>query len=345
MLRITDLRVAYGDVVAVDGVELAAADGEVVGILGPSGCGKSTLLRAVAGLERPVTGSIELDGEDVTLLRPDERRVGLMFQQHALFPHRTVADNIAFGPRMRGLAAGEVAARVDEALALVDLDGFGGRAISTLSGGEAQRVALARAIAPRPRLLMLDEPLGSLDRRLRDHLVGELGRVFAALGTTVLYVTHDQSEALALADRVAVMRSGRIVRLGAPDAVWRDPRSEFVARFVGHDHVLDGEVADREVMTPLGRFPAPTGAAPGPVRLLLLPEALHLIGGDEVPPEGEVALDGEVVGRRFAGDHLLARIRLDGDVEVGVTIVRGAGPAIGDPVRLSIDPAALRLVT
>ncbi len=341
MLRVEGLSVRYGDHVAVDDVHLEAEDGEVVCVLGPSGCGKTSLLRVIAGLERPTAGRVLLDGTDVTTARPDQRHVGLMFQQHALFPHKSVAENVAFGPRVRGWSRDEVAAVVDRALGLVDLAGFGPREVATLSGGEQQRVALARAIAPAPRLLMLDEPLGSLDRRLRDDLVDELREVFDELGTTVLYVTHDQQEALALADRIVVMRTGRFERSGTPEAVWRDPRHEFVARFLGHEHVLDAVVRDGVAHTGLGRLPL-EGAADGAVRLVLLPEAIELVEAASPPPTG-VLVRGEVLDRRFAGDHLLARVRCDALV-LGVAIRRGTGPSPGDEVLLRIDPAAVRVV-
>src|SRR6056297_347920 len=278
MLDVTSLTVRYDGLTAVDRLDLHAGDGEVVAVLGPSGCGKSTLLRAIAGLERPDGGRITIDGQDVTDVRADRRDVGLMFQDHVLFPHRTVADNVAFGPRMRRMPRRDIDRRVTAVLTLVDLAGAGDRPVTELSGGEQQRVALARAIAPRPRLLMLDEPLGSLDRVLRDRLLAGLPDVFRAIGTTVLYVTHDQQEALALADRVAVMRAGRFVQQGTPTQLWREPRTEFVARFVGLEVVLDADVRDGIATTVLGRLPLPE-APDGTARLVLLPDGLRLVDG------------------------------------------------------------------
>jgi thiamine transport system ATP-binding protein len=358
MLRCEEVTVRYGAHVAVDRLDLEAADGEVVCVLGPSGCGKSTLLRAIAGLEPLTAGAISLDGADLSGRRPDQRDVGLMFQDHALFPHRTVADNVAFGPRMRGLARDAIRTRVAEALALVDLDGFGDRRVTELSGGEQQRVALARALAPRPRLLMLDEPLGSLDRTLRDQLLDQLPTVFAAAGCTVLYVTHDQDEALSLADRVAVMRAGRLVQTAPPDALWRAPRDGFVARFLGIDLVLDGEVQGGVASTALGRIPTPD-LAEGPVELAVLPDALRLVapvtGGPGGPggqrgsaatetgdPGGtELVVAGTVTGRRFAGDHTVLTVRPGAGPTLTVPVWRAVPPEVGAAVTVALDPTRL----
>jgi thiamine transport system ATP-binding protein len=342
MLRCDEVTVRYGAHVAVDRLDLEAADGEVVAVLGPSGCGKSTLLRAIAGLEPLVGGTIRLDGADLTGRRPDQRDVGLMFQDHALFPHRTVADNVAFGPRMQGLARDAVRARVAEALALVDLDGFGHRRVTELSGGEQQRVALARALAPRPRLLMLDEPLGSLDRTLRDQLLDQLPAVFAAAGCTVLYVTHDQDEALSLADRVAVMRAGRLVQTAPPDALWRAPRDGFVARFLGIDLVLDGEVQAGVAATALGRVAVP--ALPdGPVELAVLPDALRLVTSETAGPGSSPGprVRGTVTGRRFAGDHSVVSVRPAAGPLLSVPVWRAVPPEIGAEVTVALDPTRL----
>jgi len=343
MLRVEGITVAYGTHVAVRGLTLDAADNEVVCVLGPSGCGKSTLLRAIAGLEMPTTGTIELDGQPLQGKRPDQRAIGLMFQDQALFPHRSVGDNVAFGPRMRGLAPTDVAHRVRDALALVDLSGTEQRPVTQLSGGEQQRVALARAIAPRPRLLMLDEPLGSLDRALRDRLLDDLPKVFARLGTTVLYVTHDQDEALVVADRVAVMRAGSIEQEGSPDQLWREPRTEFVARFLGLEHVMDAEVEDGVATTLIGAIPV-RGGPDGRARVVLLGDALRVT--TDLRPLGpdEIAIVGTVFARRFAGDHLRIRVRSDAGVEFGVPVWRGNGPEVGASVELALDPAGVRRV-
>lgn len=342
-LEVRGLTVCYGDTVAVRDLDLTAADGEVVAVLGPSGCGKSTLLRAIAGLERPSAGRILLDGRDVTDLRPDRREVGLMFQDHALFPHRTVAENVGFGPRVRGLPRAEVGRRVDRLLRLVRLEPLADRVVTALSGGEQQRVALARALATEPQLLMLDEPLGSLDRALGDELLGELARIVATVGTTVLHVTHDQDEALAVADRVVVMRAGAIVQQGTPDELWRAPRTEFVARFLGLDQLLAAEVRDGTAVTALGRLPVP-GAPDGPARLLVLPDAVRpLLDGATITGE-ELHLDARVQSRRFAGDHVRLQVVTAGGVPLSVPVWRGTGPGVDEPVALALDPAGVRII-
>jgi thiamine transport system ATP-binding protein len=242
-LRVAGLHVTFGDTVALDDLSLEVAPGEIVAVVGPSGCGKSTLLRVIAGLEVPDRGTVWWGGTDITRAAPHDRGFGLMFQDHALFPHRSVQDNVVFGLRMQRLPARAQQARAATLLHLVGLDGFENRSIDTLSGGEAQRVALARALAPAPRLLMLDEPLGSLDRALRDRLAVEVRDVLREIGQAAIHVTHDQEEAYAVADRLVVMRAGRVERDGRTADVWRDPRSEFVARFLAHENVLDAATA------------------------------------------------------------------------------------------------------
>jgi thiamine transport system ATP-binding protein len=248
MLRIEDVSVRFGATEALAGVTLEVAEGEVVTVLGPSGSGKSTLLRVVAGLQRPESGQVLLAGADLSTVPPHRRGIGLVFQDHALFHHRDVFGNVAFGLRMRGDAPEQIEARVRELLDLVGLAGFEHRPVATLSGGEQQRVALARALAPAPRVLLLDEPLGSLDRRLRDRLLDDLAELFDALSVTALYVTHDQAEAFVLGDRVAVMRSGRVVQEGTPDELWARPADADTARFLGLANVRDGEVIRPEAV-------------------------------------------------------------------------------------------------
>jgi len=239
MLAIESLTVRFGTTTAVDSVSLDLAADETLALLGPSGCGKSTLLRAIAGLEPLAEGRILLDGDDLANTPPHQRGVGLMFQDHALFPHRNVADNIAFGPRMQGMDTAARTARVHELLELVGLPGFDARSVATLSGGEAQRVALARALAPRPRLLLLDEPLGSLDRTLRDRLVVELPELLRTAGTAAIHVTHDHDEAFAVGARLAVMVGGSLRQTGLPSEVWARPTSVEVARFLGHTNIVN----------------------------------------------------------------------------------------------------------
>ncbi|MEM8924674.1 MAG: ABC transporter ATP-binding protein [Actinomycetota bacterium] len=229
-----EVTVAYGEQVAVDGVSLSVDQGETLAVVGPSGSGKTTLLRAVAGLEPLRSGAITAGGVAIDALPTHRRDLGLMFQDDALFPQLDVAGNIAFGLRMAGWSSARRRGRVADLLSMMGLDGYGRRAVHELSGGEAQRVALARALAPEPRLLMLDEPFGSLDRVLREQLTAEVRRLLTSLGQTALHVTHDQQEAFALADRVAVLRDGRVEQWDTPEALWRAPISPFVAEFLGH---------------------------------------------------------------------------------------------------------------
>jgi len=299
-LRISDLTIRYGDKVAVDGVDLDVPTGSVLALVGASGCGKSTLLRSVAGLVDVAAGEISWDGASILSVPTHQRDIGLMFQDHALFTHRSVADNVGFGLKMAGLNAEARGSRVDELLALVGLEGFGSRPIEGLSGGEAQRVALARAIAPEPKLLLLDEPLASLDRARRIELNAELGRLLGELNQTAIYVTHDQDEAFAVADQVGVMHDGQLLRIGSPADVWRDPQSEIVARFVGHDAFIDRDG----------------------VRYAVRPDALSIVAD-----KGDV--EGEVVSCAFQGDRFEVVVASDGQhwrlfsldrVEVGAVV-------------------------
>jgi thiamine transport system ATP-binding protein len=311
MLRVEDLVVRYGDTVALAGVDLDVADGEIVSVLGPSGSGKSTLLRAIAGLEPSATGRVSWDGHDLTRVPPHRRELGLMFQDHTLFPHRDVLGNVAFGLRMRGLRGSQTETRARELLTLVGLAGYERRRVTELSGGEQQRVALARALAPAPRLLMLDEPLGSLDRALRERLMVELRDLFTRLGLTSLYVTHDHDEAFALADRVVVMHDGRVEQLGTPVDVWKHPATEFVARFLGYNvtDVLGG-----------GRI----GVRPDGVR---------------IAPDGPVT--GVVTARTFRRDHFLLEVKVADGPPLEVAATGARVPAVGDAVRLVVDPDAV----
>ncbi|MFF2773694.1 ABC transporter ATP-binding protein [Streptomyces sp. NPDC058052] len=302
MLTLEGATVRFGARAVLDAVDLEVGEHEIVCVLGPSGSGKSTLLRAVAGLQALDAGRVLLGGADQAGVPVHRRGVGLMFQDHQLFPQRDVAGNVAFGLRMRGVAKDERAGRVAELLDLVGLPGAGGRSVAALSGGEQQRVALARALAPRPRLLMLDEPLGQLDRGLRERLVVELRSLFGRLGTTVLAVTHDQGEAFALADRVVVMRDGRIVRSGTPVEVWQRPGSEFVARFLGFENVVAATVRGTVAETVWGRVPVPEGAPSGERTLLVRPAGVR-------PAADGAGLACRVESRTFRGHHVSVVLR------------------------------------
>lgn len=304
MLTLESATVRFGDRAALDAVDLEVAEHEIVCVLGPSGSGKSTLLRVVAGLQHLDDGRVLLDGADQDGVPVHRRGLGLMFQDHQLFPHRDAGANVAFGLRMRGVSRSEQDRKVAELLDLVGLPGAERRAVAALSGGEQQRVALARALAPRPKLLMLDEPLGQLDRSLRERLVVELRTLFARLGTTVLAVTHDQGEAFALADRVVVMRDGRIAQVGTPLEVWQRPASAFVARFLGFDNVVEATVTGEAADTDWGKVPVPAGSPQGACDLLVRPAGV-LIGA----PEG--GLRCTVGARTFRGNHVAVKLNPD----------------------------------
>ncbi|MGW2115371.1 ABC transporter ATP-binding protein [Streptomyces zhihengii] len=332
LLHLEGVTVRFGDRAVLDRVDLAVEEHEIVCVLGPSGSGKSTLLRVVAGLQAAGEGRVLLGGTDQTRVPVHRRGVGLMFQDHQLFPQHDVAGNVAFGLRMHGTAAAERTRRTGELLDLVGLPGAERRPVASLSGGEQQRVALARALAPEPRLLMLDEPLGQLDRGLRERLVVELRGLFGRLGTTVLAVTHDQGEAFALADRVVVMRDGRIAQAGTPLEVWQRPASEFVARFLGFDNVVPATVTGTAAATAWGKVPVPDGAPQGERTLLVRPSGVRLT------PAGE-GLAAVVESMTFRGSRVAVRLRpVDGPVLEAECPLADA-PAEGAGVGVAFDPA------
>jgi len=332
-LELRDVTVRFGDATALAGIDLAVAPGEVVVILGPSGSGKSTLLRTVAGLQPLDGGAVAIDGADQTNTPPHRRGVGLMFQDHALFPHLDVAGNVAFGLRMQGTDPAARAARVAELLDLVGLPGVEARAVQTLSGGEQQRVALARSLAPAPRVLLLDEPLGALDRPLRERLVEELRALFLRLELTVVAVTHDQHEAFALADRLVVVDAGRLLQAGPPAEVWGAPASERVAHLLGFTNVVPARLEAGRLRCPWGDL----GPASGPVTAVL-------VRPDGVRPDPGGPIEGVVVARTFAGPRTRVRVAVAGAPELALDLP-GAGleaPAVGKPVRLRIEVQAVQ---
>ena len=341
-LRVRSLTVVHGPalVPALDAVELQVAAGEIVSILGPSGGGKSTLLRSIAGLVPVVAGSIELDGVDISAVPAHRRGVALMFQDYALFPHLDVADNVGYGLRMRSIGRTERRRRVSELLDLVRLGDFGTRSVSTLSGGERQRVALARALATGPKLLMLDEPLSALDRSLRQSLVSELHGLFRDEGLSVMHVTHDQDEAFAIADRILVLRDGRIEHSGSPSTIWDDPGSESLARFLGHRTVVAASVLRQLVQ------PVDLGDAGDDARILVLDSAVEIepVRGSE---RGSERGDATVVRSRFTSGHQEITCRLhDSTLEIiaPVATERASSFPVGASVTMIIDPSGVRVL-
>jgi ABC-type Fe3+/spermidine/putrescine transport system ATPase subunit len=314
-LAIRGLGKTYADRPAVADVTLDVTRGEILALLGPSGSGKTTTLRLLAGFETPDAGRITVDGEDVTGVRPEARRFGMVFQHYALFPHLDVGDNVGFGLALRG---GARARRVAEVLAMVDLAGFEGRAVAELSGGQQQRVALARSLAPEPRVLLLDEPLSNLDPALRERTRHELRLAIRRVGITTVFVTHEQEEAFDLGDRVAVLHAGRLDQIGTPDELYDAPATPFVARFIGRVNEVPGERA---------------GGAPGTVALVR-PEALRLVR------EGPAPLAGTVTERRFVGDRAYFVVEAADGSSFEVLAPHGAA-AVGDTVRAAVDRVLL----
>ena len=303
MIRLEGVTKRFGQVAAVDETSFCVERGEIVALLGPSGCGKTTLLRLIAGFERPDAGTVEVAGREVaghgSWVSPEQRRVGMVFQDYALFPHLSVTQNVGFGlPRLAR------ASRVGELLSIVGLDGLGARYPHELSGGQQQRVALARALAPAPDLVLLDEPWSNVDPFLRDTLRAEVSEIIRPLGVTVVLVTHDREEAFSLADRIALMRDGKVVQEGTPEDLYFAPASRWAAAFVGAGNLLTGRVAAGLVETPIGSFPANGASTALAAEVLVRPELLEL----EPDPAGA----GEVVAREFRGHDVFYRVLLDG---------------------------------
>ena len=315
--------------------DLDVVQGEILSLLGPSGCGKTTLLRIVAGLERADTGArIAFNGEDVTYLSVERRRIGMVFQSYALFPNMSVRGNIGYGLRMQKLPKAQINARVDEVIAMCRLEPYATRAMSALSGGQRQRVALARAIAPRPRILLLDEPLSALDASLRNELRDELALLLRQFGITAIFVTHDQNEAMAIANRVAVMREGEITQIGTPETLYRNPDTAFVARFVGDAMPLSGRIVGEKLHL-----------AGGILQLTAPAEGLHAFVRAEdirIDPSGPVS--GRVETVTFLGTHY--RIALSGAAPDMLFALHGglSAPKPGETVRLSIAPEAILIL-
>ncbi len=340
MLEVLNIHKTYEGQPLLRGISFQVGQGETLGLLGPSGSGKSTLLRIIAGLEQPESGQVLWNGQDLSDVPVHKRSFGLMFQDYALFPHRNVYDNVAFGLRMQGLPRPEVETRVREALDSVGMLPFANRRVTDLSGGEQQRVALARALVPRPRLLMLDEPLGALDRTLREQLTEELHQLLHATGIPAVYVTHDQEEAFAIADRLVLLHDGKVEQKGPPPEVYSRPATPWVARFLGMVNLLPGQVLSSQpftVQTELGRLqvecPSPDAPPPGsPVNLLLRPWSAELDG--ESP--GSNRLDGVVEDVIFSVEGYRVGIRFSPNLEFQFIFDRQVRP--GQHVTLRIEP-------
>jgi len=320
---------------ALHPTDLSVPPGEILALLGPSGCGKTTLLRLIAGLESANLGGEVWFGEDnVTALAVEHRKAGMVFQSYALFPNMSVRGNIGYGLKMQKLPKAEITARVDEVLELCQLAPFAHRTITALSGGQRQRVALARAFAPRPRLLLLDEPLSALDATLRDSLRDELAILLRKFGITAVFVTHDQNEAMAIADRVAVMSGGRIEQIGTPEALYRQPKSDFVARFVGNAMPLEGRMDGTNLHLPGGVLPLPDPS----------PNAQAFVRAEDVRIDADGPLTGKVISLTFLGTHYRLGIAGITDIVLYALHTGQSAPKLGETVRCRIDPEAILLV-
>ncbi len=337
-LRVERLTKRFGEVAAVDDVSISIRKGEIFALLGSSGCGKSTLLRMLAGFETSSSGAIYLEGREISALRPFERPINMMFQSYALFPHLSVWENVAFGLKRHGQARERIEAQVDRMLALVQLKAYAQRKPHQLSGGQQQRVALARSLALEPRLLLLDEPLGALDRKLRAQTQFELHSIIKSVGVTCVLVTHDQEEAMTMADRIAVMSAGRFVQVGAPREIYETPANRFVADFIGTVNLFDGILVEDEadhcvIETPAGRFYVGhgiTGVKGQRLSVALRPEKIEMA---TEPPERTDAncLQGRVIESAYFGASSLYRVALaDGSrLQVSVPNSQRHGEIIG----------------
>ena len=337
-LKLSAITRTYGTFTAVDNIDLEVSDGEFVTLLGPSGCGKTTTLRMVAGFIAPDRGEIWFDERRMTEVPPHQRNTAMVFQSYALFPHMSVAENVAFGLKMRKLPAAEQATRIDEALDMVSLRGLEHRRPGQLSGGQQQRVALARAIVTRPDILLFDEPLSNLDAKLREKVRIEIRDLQRRLGITTLYVTHDQAEAMAISDRIVVMNGGHIEQIGDPRGIYRAPRSAFVADFLGAANIVEGQASGGLVQTPVGRFAIGEPALSGPVKLSWRPEDMR-IAADGSANIRDAAVRSVVFRGNFielfievAGQPL--RAQLDSDLSINE----------GDVVSFSVPSSRIRVV-
>ncbi|MFO1319958.1 MAG: ABC transporter ATP-binding protein [Burkholderiales bacterium] len=330
-----DVSRRFGEVRAVERVSFQVADGEFFSMLGPSGSGKTTCLRLIAGFEQPSSGRIRIHGTDVAGTPPYQRDVNTVFQDYALFPHMTVGENVGYGLMIRKVAPDERRRRVDEMLAMVKLDGLSARKPGQLSGGQRQRVALARALVNRPRVLLLDEPLGALDLKLREQMQQELKSLQRQVGITFIYVTHDQGEALAMSDRLAVFNHGRIEQVGTPSAVYDEPASAFVAGFVGQTNLVDGYLGQR-----LGGFPA---------RYAIRPERIAIVPPDAPSEPGCAFIDGRIAATTYLGATIRVTVTVEGgelaavETNTGGGAVR-AGRDVGAAVRLRIERRHVRAI-
>ena len=347
-ISIRGVRKTYGSFVALDDISLEIGSGEFITLLGPSGSGKTTLLMVLAGFIRPDSGAIAFGDRDVSLVPPHKRDVGMVFQNYALFPHMTVAGNVGYPLRLRGIGRADAEARVKRALDLVQLGTLGDRRVDQLSGGQRQRVALARATVFEPRILLMDEPLSALDKKLREQMQIEVRHLHQRLGMTTVYVTHDQREALTMSDRVAVIDHGRFRQVGKPRDIYERPDSRFIAEFIGETHFVPVTVRSGQVFAgdrPIRLAERPRSAAERQL-LIVRPEKLRIVGGETA--DGLNIFEGVAKEVIYQGESTLLYVTLPGGVEIAVRQpATSAGPQLpapGAPVRLALAPADANLV-
>lgn len=343
-MELHDAAIAYkGKEFVIDGLDLSVEEGELVSFLGPSGCGKTTTLRAIAGFVPLQRGSLTMAGKDYTNVPPNKRNIGLVFQSYALFPHLSVYENVAFGLKLRGVGKGAIDERVERALSMVGLTGYNNRLPSQLSGGQQQRVAMARAMVIEPQVLLLDEPLSNLDAKLRVELRAELKRVQRHLGVTMIYVTHDQEEALALSDRIVVMNAGNIEQLGSPEEIYQQPGTFFVAQFMGYSNQIVGEVEAEQdgyvrVSTDAGVLEAKVmGRMSDKAVIAIRPSSITIVTESSSPEEGAGSVAGKVVLRTFEGERVNYIIETSlGAIEAEIPVADAAWRE-GANVRVELD--------
>lgn len=333
-VTLTSVRKEFGDTVAMADVSLTINPGETLGIVGPSGCGKTTTLRTVAGFETPTQGRVRFADDDVTTVPPEQRNVGLVFQSYALFENMTVRQNVEFGLKMRNVPADERRARVDQLLQMLDIDTMADRDPATLSGGQQQRVGLARALAIEPRVLLLDEPMTGLDAQLKTRLQEEIGALLDSIDVTSLYVTHDQSEAMVMCDRIAVMNEGSLEQVGTPDDLYERPANDFVAQFIGTANRLSGNAADDTLSVAGTEFPTTRDIPSGEVTVIARPEAFSI---------GEGPITAQIVDQHYLGGHVRTTVETTGGDELILEVDPPAMPTTPE-VRLDIDTDRLHIL-
>ena len=338
LVELDGVRKEFGDVTAVEGIDFTVRRGEFFTLVGPSGCGKTTTLRMISGFEQPTDGQVRIDRKSMEAVPPEARDTNLVFQHLSLFPHMTVGENVGYGLKKAGVDAATRTERIEEYLELVNLEGFADRDPTDLSGGQQQRVALARALVNEPSVLLLDEPLSSLDRKLRKQMQVELRKIHEKTQGSFFYVTHDQEVAMSMSDRIAVMNEGRLEQIGPPEEIYREPASEFVAEFIGDTNLLDGQVVDRDggaVVEVGGRagFSVPANGKRGSVTVSIRPEDFQI---HRVDTDVDAEFAGEVIERYFQGDRTNYVVDADGDLEPIQVVVQGRESTVDTGERAAV---------